>query len=116
MASMPHPDAGLVVDSYVLLVDQSGRTAIRLERRGRYDEDRWAIVEGSACLSTDGMVFVTERMPSNRTEEFFSTTRFTLKQALELWLGYLAILPTEQPWLKSYRYAYGSVMEPAETL
>lgn len=97
------------VQSYVLYVDKHRRTTITLEQRGHYDEDRWAILDGSACLSSDsdGMYFILERLPSNRSEEFLSTTRFTLEEALKLWRDYLPILQQERPWLKEPAFAFG---------
>ena len=114
MTATTTPEAMPPIQSYALLAEKSGRPIITLERRGGYNEDRWAIVDSGFCLSSDGLVFIVERQPSSRTEEFFKTTRFKLAEALALWREYLIILPQEKPWLTQIGFAYGQSESPEE--
>ena len=72
------------VSRYVLLADARGRADAFLERRGIYDEDRWAISDRGAVLN-NLLEWEWEPLPSSRDDEFLERTRFTMKEALLLW-------------------------------
>jgi hypothetical protein len=78
------------VRSYVLCARKDGRPEVELERRGRFDEDRWAISNGNSCLNLD-FDWEVERMPSNRPDEFLARTRFTRVAAMAHWRRYVAV-------------------------
>jgi hypothetical protein len=57
---------------------------LRVERRGRLSEDRWAIVDMGSCYQPRGRRWAYERSNSGRTDKFMRASRMPLEQALPL--------------------------------
>jgi hypothetical protein len=85
----------VTVDSYRVVLGPNAPEAIRertvtldviplkVERRGRADEDRWAIT-GGALVYSRRVGWEHEPLPSSRDEAFFRRARWSLAEAMTL--------------------------------
>lgn len=54
---------------------------LKLERRGRIGEDRWALLDGGHCYNKRTGIWEYERSPSNRSDRFLEDCRLTIAEA-----------------------------------
>lgn len=54
---------------------------IKLERRGRVGEDRWALTDGAHCYNKRTRRWEYESLPSSRSDRFLEECRLTIAEA-----------------------------------
>ena len=78
----------LVIDTLKLINDVT-KDSVKVQRRGKNDEDIFAVViSDNYVLDTEGMETY-EPLPSERSEQFIKDTRFTQQEAIDRAVAYL---------------------------
>ena len=90
--AVPEPGVcGPPILRHLLLADDRGMATVVLDRRRRFDEDVWTVVDGGTVLNTF-LEWEYEPQPSSRDDNFFSRTRFSHDAALDLWKRFVVSL------------------------